>query len=386
VIRVLVDGRVQGSDGIGRYTRCTIAALRAAAPAGIHIEVLAPTGTRRYSRAEGDEVLRAADAVGADVIHLLDFRVPLAADRPPVISTVHDVLRLRAEHCYTDDVFGRRFGVGSLDDLDGALGLLRTVTSDVPVAADDSRHSEYCARMLTWAATSSSRLVTPTHSVASQLGQAISGAVPATVSPWGIDHQAVEPAPQEAEPASRSPELPDRYLLYVGQTRPHKQLPLLIEAFLRSHAARLGVALVCAGNDFEFGGAGTPILADQLGSAGLAAGFVPDTALVQLYRDAVALLHVAEHEGFGFTPLEALAAGTQVIASDIPVLRETLGANALFVDHTNPEEIAVAINRVLTEKEMHTPTAREQRILWTRRFRWHRHATELFALYEGAIS
>lgn len=60
MIRVLIDGRVSARDGIGRYTTCLVGALRAAAGPDIHIAVLAPTGTPRYSLAEGTELARAA--------------------------------------------------------------------------------------------------------------------------------------------------------------------------------------------------------------------------------------------------------------------------------------------------------------------------------------
>jgi hypothetical protein len=48
---VLIDGRIDGHDGIGRYTTCRIRALRAQAGRAVTINVLPPTGTPRYSRA-----------------------------------------------------------------------------------------------------------------------------------------------------------------------------------------------------------------------------------------------------------------------------------------------------------------------------------------------
>ena len=51
----------------------------------------------------------------------------------------------------------------------------------------------------------------------------------------------------------------------------------------------------------------------------------------RLYRGAVALVHPAEYEGFGFTPLEAMARECPVLASDIPAFREVSGSGALLV-------------------------------------------------------
>ena len=58
---------------------------------------------------------------------------------------------------------------------------------------------------------------------------------------------------------------------------------------------------------------------------------IGDGELEGLYRSAVALAHPAVYEGFGFTPLEAMARGCPVVASDIPALRETAGDGALLV-------------------------------------------------------
>ncbi len=72
-VRVLLDGRVEGAGGIGRYTRSVVSALTAL-DADIDIRVLNPTGARRYSRAEGAELMAYARRCGADLIHILDYR------------------------------------------------------------------------------------------------------------------------------------------------------------------------------------------------------------------------------------------------------------------------------------------------------------------------
>ena len=54
-------------------------------------------------------------------------------------------------------------------------------------------------------------------------------------------------------------------------------------------------------------------------------------------------------EGFGFTPLESLAAGTPVVASDLAPLRETLGDAAVFVAPGDAAALAAAIRAVATE-------------------------------------
>jgi glycosyltransferase involved in cell wall biosynthesis len=105
---------------------------------------------------------------------------------------------------------------------------------------------------------------------------------------------------------------------------------------------------------------------------------VPDAALAVLYTRATALVHLADHEGFGFPPLEALALGCPVVASDSPVLRETLGPHAAFADPGNPDDVANCVDHVIATDG---PAARAGRTGWARRFRWRCHVDELLCCY-----
>ena len=67
-MRILVDGRVNGADGIGRYARCVIKAV-AGLDAAVDIRVLEQTGTHRYSLASGAELMEEASDCDADLIH-----------------------------------------------------------------------------------------------------------------------------------------------------------------------------------------------------------------------------------------------------------------------------------------------------------------------------
>lgn len=379
MIRVLIDGRVSARDGIGRYTTCLAGALRAAAGPDIHVTVLAPTGTPRYSLAEGAELSRAATDARADVIHALDFRIPADPVPVPIVATVHDVLRLNPRHCYTDEQFARRFGGDGLASLQGAVRHLREPPrprGPLLQAADASLHAEFYARMLAWTCLQARHVVTPTATVAAQLARQVPLAAPPVPVPLGIDHLAVG----TADGTAKSPGVaPPGYLLYVGQTRMHKGLPELIAAYQRSHASASGVILICAGRDFEPGTAATAQIEDALELNAIAVGEVPDRILRDLYGQAVALIHLATHEGFGLTPLEAMACGTRVVASDIPVLRETLGQHAKFVEPGNARDAASAIDKILAGPD--DGQARDARVRWASRYTWLRHAEAILRLY-----
>jgi glycosyltransferase involved in cell wall biosynthesis len=200
------------------------------------------------------------------------------------------------------------------------------------------------------------------------------------VSPWGIDHQATD---EPVEPAADLPAV-GRYLLYVGQARAHKGLDSVLSAYERSGAPGAGARLVLAGADFAAHGALAQRAVARLGTSVLPLGCVDDVDLRRLYRNAEALLHLADQEGFGFTPLEAFAAGTRVIAADIPTLRETLKGHAVFVDPTDTASVAGAIDRVLAAPDL--PAHREDRRRWAARYTWSGHAEDVVAAYRWALN
>ena len=377
MVRVLLDCRVDAVDGIGRYTDCTRRALLERLEPDLQVVVLTPTRTPRYSLAEGRELGHAAHSARADVVHLLDYRVPLDWTNIPLIVTVHDVLRLlRPDHCYTDHEFSSRFGHERLAELSLVTSALRDRVGYPcgAVRSPKTIHEEFHARMLMLASIRAAHIVVPTQTVRRQLRKAIGSGAPITASAYGVDHWRVEPG--------RSGEESDwqgRYLLYVGQARPHKRLPALVEAYQRSRAPREHVRLICVGSDFEPGARGTGLLRTWPCDAALAVGTVSDGTLAGLYADTEALIHLSEHEGFGFTPLEAMSHGAPVIASDIAVLRETLGPHAAFVDPGDPRSVAHAIDLVLAARG--GSRERDRRVRWARRYRWSRHARDLVAVY-----
>jgi glycosyltransferase involved in cell wall biosynthesis len=121
------------------------------------------------------------------------------------------------------------------------------------------------------------------------------------------------------------------FFLYVGQLAANKNLPFLIEAFDRAELSP-DVRLLLVGRPGD-GYAETLATIARCGTRDRVEirCDVNDDELETLYRSAIALVHPAVYEGFGFTPLEAMARGCAVVASDIPALRETAGEGALLV-------------------------------------------------------
>jgi glycosyltransferase involved in cell wall biosynthesis len=144
-------------------------------------------------------------------------------------------------------------------------------------------------------------------------------------------------APGDAEP----------YLLYVGDLADHKNLPFLVRAFGRAGVPARLLLVGRPGGHFES--------VREAVEASPARGQIEirrtasDEEVDALYRGASALVLPSRYEGFGFTPLEAMARGCPVLASDIPAVREVSGDGALLLPLGDEDAWAGAIRRVLVD-------------------------------------
>ena len=143
--------------------------------------------------------------------------------------------------------------------------------------------------------------------------------------------------------------LGSRYVLYVGNFRPHKNLPRLLRAWAALAAPlRSSHRLVLAGADL----AGRPALAALATSLGLGdgvgfPGLIDDADLPALYGGAAAVVLPSLEEGFGLPALEAMACGAPVVASRRGALPEVVGDAGLLVDPEVEPALTAALARVL---------------------------------------
>jgi glycosyltransferase involved in cell wall biosynthesis len=145
----------------------------------------------------------------------------------------------------------------------------------------------------------------------------------------GIDHERFRPGLEEREP----------FLLYPALGWPHKNHPRLFEAFDLVRRTHPELELVLTGYDGP-----TPDGARALGR-------VPGDELARLYRTASALVFPSLYEGFGQPPLEAMACGCPVAASNVTSLPEVCGDAARLFNPRSAEAIAVAVEDVLAHPD-----------------------------------
>ena len=148
----------------------------------------------------------------------------------------------------------------------------------------------------------------------------------------------------------------DPFLLYVGDLAEHKNLPFLVRAFGR---AEVDVRLLLVGRRGErFESVREAVEASPARERIEIRRSTSDEEVDALYRDARALVLPSRYEGFGFTPLEAMARGCPVLASDIPALREVSGDGALLLPLGDEGAWAGAIRRVLADEGLRSDLRR----------------------------
>lgn len=142
------------------------------------------------------------------------------------------------------------------------------------------------------------------------------------------------------------------YVLHIGAADPRKNVDTLIHGFARGKVEDLDLVIIGrlrpahqAVVDRALREAGDPPGVRQL-------GYVPDDDLPAILAGALALPFTSSYEGFGFTPLEAMACGCPVIATGVTSIGEVVGDAALLIPARDPDALAGALRRVASERSL----------------------------------
>lgn len=197
--------------------------------------------------------------------------------------------------------------------------------------------------------------------------------------PYGLDSRYFQP--QNEHQPERGP------ILFPGAPVGRKNLDAVLRCIaVRSDSDLGSVSLEISGaNAQDF-----PAVAARIRDMGLEKrvrwlGQVPQDQMPQLFANASVVVYPSLYEGFGFPPLEAMAVGTPVVASDRGSLPEVLDGAALLVDPTDDKALSRALESVLTRPELRERLRRtgQER---ARSFTWEKCAERTLDLYRSVLA
>jgi glycosyltransferase involved in cell wall biosynthesis len=173
------------------------------------------------------------------------------------------------------------------------------------------------------------------------------------------------------------------FLLYVGNIKPHKNIPVLLKAL--SNIDKQNKLVIVGKRDKAYDEIFDIIDQNNLEDRIIFTGFVPDKDLILLYNAATLFVYPSLYEGFGLPPLEAMACGTPVITSNVSSLPEVVGYAAITVDPYNINGLAEEINKVLGNEVLQKAMIKKG-IERAKEFTWEKTARETIRVYEEVLN
>ena len=376
-LNIAIDARRVRDFGIGTYIRSLVHALGAIDSANQYTLVSAPADVRTlaglppnfhsavYARVDSDPLDNIAfpmflRGLSPDLAHIPLNRVPLLMPRPYVV-TIHDMANL----LYPER--GSNFRK-QLRRYQFRRGLERAARI---MAVSDATKRDV-----------ENLLGVPPNRIRRVYNAPDPGFVQTSHDVGSEDHQRILERYQIAYP----------FLLYAGNIRRHKNVPRLVEAFavvrgqLASHPVYRDLRLVIIGDTIsQYPAVRQSVIKSRVEQMVRFLGFVPFDTLRCFYESAAAFVFPSRYEGFGLPPLEAMACGTPVVASNVSSLPEVVGDAAVLVNPENVFDIARGIREILLDEPLRAELIRrgyEQ----ASRFSWERTARQVLEIYQEAAA
>lgn len=173
-----------------------------------------------------------------------------------------------------------------------------------------------------------------------------------------------------------------KYILYVGNAYPHKNLEKLIESFREVLKVFPELSLVFVGKEDFFYSRLKKISIEKKIENVQFLGYVDDQELDVLYRFAECYAFPSLYEGFGLPPLEAMAKGTPVVSSGHECMREILGEAAYYVNAKDSREMAAGILKILSEQTLRDDLI-EKGYRQIEKYSWGKMSKETLDIYES---
>ncbi len=161
------------------------------------------------------------------------------------------------------------------------------------------------------------------------------------------------------------------YLLAVSSLSPHKNFAAVVRAAELMGSAGFDIAIAGGQNPKVFAHA-----QGNLPSSVKYVGYVTDGELKALYQNAACFVFPSIYEGYGLPPTEAMACGCPVVAAKAASIPEVCGDAALYFDPHNPKELAVTLQKIMSNAPLRE-SLRERGLARAARMQWRSTAVGL---------
>lgn len=310
---------------------------------------------RHYSFAEQVRLPKIIDKTNPDVVHFPHFNVPISYSGKFIV-TIHDMLMHRMK--------GQD-----------------TTTLSLPAFLIKRLGYKYVYKK---AVKDSLKIIVPSNFVKRELVDFY------RVNPDKIvvTYEGVELPHMDGTGVLEKYGIKEKYFIYAGNAYPHKNLQRLVKAVVRlNENHNLHVNLLIASSRSIFSERLEKLISKMGADKEVKLlGFVPDTELFALYKNSVGFIFPSISEGFGLPGLEAMAAGTLGIVSDIPVFKEIYKENAKYF---NPFDFS-SMEKTFWEVLNMPSKTREEYIQngkkFVTRYSWEKMARETLSVYKEALS
>jgi glycosyltransferase involved in cell wall biosynthesis len=302
----------------------------------------------KYSISELFTLSRQAVQNKLDVLHCPHYTLPLKL-RCRSVVTIHDLIQLRFPEYFS-----------------------------LPQRA-------YAKMMIAHACSAADRIIVDSHFTQTDIERQFPKAVGKIETiHLGVSERFGQPLSMEVREAFlKRYGLKKPYVLYVGSSKVHKNIGVLLRAY-KKFSSTADMDLVSAGEPLSLNPESAPYFADgQLRRNIHELGKVDDPTLVAAYQCAAMVVLPSLYEGFGFSVVEAMKAGVPAIGARSASIPEVMGDAGLLFDPRSSDELAERMTRVATDEDIRRSMISRGRE-HVKSYTWERCAKQTLAAYEHA--
>ena len=359
-MHIVLDARKYLDFGIGTYIQNLVAEIaqrekltllvspedapRIDAIPGVVLKI---SSAGKYSVKELFSIASDANALAADLFHAPHYTVPFGL-RMPCVTTIHDILHIRGKKYFSPLQQGYARAVAG-----------HACRASAAIIVD----SQFTRDELLDVFQVEEKKIHVIH-----LG----------VSPLYAQH----PADEEIRNFKAMRGLAHQAILYTGSLKPHKNVPTLLAAFahLKNHA---DVQLVFSGESIK---AHTQywqmITALGIERRVIDIGMISRREHVLEYHAATVVVLQSHYEGFGFSVLEAMTAGTPAIGARAASIPEVMGEGGVLFNPYSSNDLSTELARVLDDPS-HRSGMIERGFRNAAQFSWKKCAEETLSVYRS---